>query len=59
MEISIDDLENNVNSVICDRWGRVIWFQMLEKLRKYIVENKKRPSYKSKNPEIKKLGYWI
>jgi superfamily II DNA or RNA helicase len=36
-----------------------IWFNTLNKVKKYIVENSKRPSHGSKIKEIKQLGYWI
>ena len=36
-----------------------IWNSNLEKVKKYIDDNNKRPSSKDKNKEIKSLGYWI
>jgi hypothetical protein len=35
------------------------WLDKLEKVKKYIDDNKKRPSSESKNNMIKQLGYWI
>ena len=35
------------------------WFESLEKVRKYIDENKKRPSNSDKNKNIKSLAQWI
>jgi len=39
--------------------NETIWFNKLEKVKKYINENKKRPSHYDKNKEIKELGSWI
>ena len=36
-----------------------IWYNNLNKVSDYIVKNKKRPSNKDKNKEIKQLGNWI
>jgi hypothetical protein len=36
-----------------------IWMQQLEKVKKYIDENDKRPSSTDKNKDIKRLGKWI
>ena len=36
-----------------------IWMKRLEEVKKYIDENGKRPSYKDKIENIKKLGKWI
>jgi len=35
------------------------WKNMLNNIKKYINENKKRPSSKDKNENIKKMGLWI
>jgi superfamily II DNA or RNA helicase len=35
------------------------WINKLEKVKKYIDENKKRPSSESKDKEIKKNGLWL
>jgi len=35
------------------------WLLTMEKVKKYIDDNKKRPSYSNKNNEIKSLGSWI
>jgi hypothetical protein len=35
------------------------WMNTLEKVKKYIDENKKRPSGRSKDKEIKKICEWI
>ena len=35
------------------------WNQMLESVKKYIDENKQRPSNKSKDTNVKKMGSWI
>ena len=35
------------------------WIEILEKIKNYIDENKKRPSSTDKNKEIKKLGVWM
>jgi hypothetical protein len=37
----------------------IVWYNTLEKVKKYIDENKKRPSCMSKDKEIKTLGVWI
>ena len=39
--------------------NELIWRKNLEKVKNYISENKKRPSQRDKNKEIKKLGCWI
>ena len=39
--------------------GEELWRFTLEKVKKFINENKKRPNVKSKNPEEKKLGQWL
>ena len=39
--------------------GEELWRFTLEKVKKFINENKKRPIVKSKNPEEKKLGIWL
>ena len=36
-----------------------MWIHTLEKIKKYIDENNKRPSAADKNNEIKTLRYWI
>lgn len=36
-----------------------IWKNKSEEVKKYIDENKKRPSSKDKNQEIKILGKWL
>ena len=36
-----------------------IWYDTLNKVKKYIDQNKKRPSYADINKEIKQLGCWI
>ena len=36
-----------------------IWYNNLKKVKEYIDENKKRPSNKDKDKEIKQLGCWI
>lgn len=47
-----------------DKYGKYFvsnnekWKNMLEKLRQYINVNKKRPSNKDKNTDIKQLGCW-
>lgn len=43
----------------CFKSSEEIWYNTLNKVKIYINENKKRPSSKSKDPEIKKLGKWI
>ena len=35
------------------------WFIYLEKVKKYIDDNNKRPSSQDKNEDIKKLGVWL
>ena len=37
----------------------IIWNNNLEKVKKYIDDNKKRPSESNKDKEIKTLGSWI
>lgn len=59
IKISLDGLVDKVGTIICDRWGTVNWFQMLDKVKKYIDENKKRPSSEDRDMNIKKLGLWI
>jgi Type III restriction enzyme, res subunit/Helicase conserved C-terminal domain/Helicase associated domain len=64
--------ENMKNTEIYDRWTKFTeqyreyfknndqkWYDILEKVKKYINENKKRPSAMSKDKNIKFLGYWI
>ena len=36
-----------------------IWIKILDKVKKYIDENNKRPSSESKDSKIKQLGIWI
>ena len=36
-----------------------IWLNMLNKIKKYIDKNDKRPSRHDKNNEIKQMGCWI
>ena len=36
-----------------------IWYEKLEKLKKFINENKKTPSSNSKEPDVKKNGGWL
>jgi hypothetical protein len=35
------------------------WYDMLEKVDKFLSENGKRPSTTAKNPEEKRLGRWL
>ena len=35
------------------------WYDNLEKLKKFIIENKKTPSSTSKEPDVKKIGGWL
>jgi len=35
------------------------WFNKLDRVKKYINENKKKPLITDKNKDIKELGYWI
>ena len=39
--------------------NNITWINTLEKVKKYIDENNKRPSAADKNNEIKSLGHWI
>jgi len=39
--------------------NNMIWTNTLEEVKKYIDKNNKRPSSHDKDPNIKKLGYWI
>jgi hypothetical protein len=39
---------------ICDKW-----YNSLNKVKKYIDKNKKKPTISNKDKEIKKLGRWI
>ena len=36
-----------------------IWYENLNKLEQYILENNKTPTYYDKNKEIKQLGAWL
>ena len=36
-----------------------LWIEKLNKVKKYIDENNKRPSSSDKNKDIKTLGYWL
>jgi hypothetical protein len=39
---------------------KIIWYNNLDKLKKYIEENQKTPSEKKNNPdEVRKLAYWM
>jgi superfamily II DNA or RNA helicase len=38
---------------------KIEWKNNLNKVKKYIDENKKRPSYHDKNKDIKRLGAWL
>ena len=64
----------NKQKEIYDKWTKCInddnykeyfisnedeWYNNLEKVKKYINENNKRPSEKDKNKEIKQMGNWI
>jgi len=37
----------------------IIWYNTLEQVKKYINDNKKKPSHHDEDKEIKKIGYWI
>ena len=64
-----DDLEEKVNEeyelryeLIYDSLGNClidIWEEKLNRVKKWIDKNKKKPSGKTKNQEEKKLGHWI
>jgi len=63
-----DEIENNdvifkynqiYNSIGVLTNGEEIWKNKLEKVKKYIDENNKRPSDKDKNKDIKILGSWV
>jgi arylsulfatase A-like enzyme len=50
--------------LIFDNMGKLknneeIWMKRLEEVKKYINENKKKPSQHNKNKEIKSFGNWI
>jgi len=59
----IDSCENNIfggfikSTIIVD--NEEVWNEKLEQVKKYIDENKKRPSKHDKNIDVKKLGYWL
>jgi superfamily II DNA or RNA helicase len=59
VKIDIERMNDKIDSIVCDRWGNVVWEQKLEKCKKYIDENHKYPSTIDKNSEIKKIGIWI
>ena len=59
IEIDFNKFENNFETIICDRWGKVIWEKRLKEVKNYIVKYNERPSTHDKKQEIKKLGYWI
>ena len=59
IKIDFSKFENNFETIICDRWGIVIWEKRLKEVKKYIDNYNKRPSYRDKKQEIKKLGQWI
>ena len=73
--INFDKIEDNINNggekdielkyeLIFDKIGILknadeIWEKKLEEVKKYIDNNKKRPSSTDKNKDIKQLGIWI
>jgi predicted helicase len=59
IKISLDELVDKVCTIVCDRWGTVNWFQMLEKVKKYIDENKKRPNTYCSIENINVMGKWL
>jgi len=59
IKIDFNKFENNLGTIICDRWGKVIWEKRLKEVKIYIDKYKKRPSCCDKKQNIKKLGCWI
>ena len=59
IKIDFSKFENNFETIICDRWGVVIWEKRLNEVKKYIGKYNKRPAGKSNEQNIKKLGCWI
>lgn len=39
--------------------SKKIWYNTLNKVKKYIDQNNKRPSFRNKDKEIQKLGSWL
>ena len=64
--MKIEDIYNQWTDFITDDKYKdyfldndIIWINKLEEVKKYIDDNKKRPSSTSKNKELKTLGSWI
>jgi superfamily II DNA/RNA helicase len=66
-EIDSEEIKNDIElkyEMIFDKLGNIkngeeIWDYKLEKVKKYIDENNKRPNTRDKNIDIKQLGKWI
>jgi superfamily II DNA or RNA helicase len=60
-ETSIIDFrfEMIYNSIGVLKNGEELWMKRLDEVKKYIDENKKRPTESNKNKDIKKLGKWL
>jgi len=53
-------MKSNMKNVVGIKIYRgMMWDEMLERVKKFIDENKRRPSSESKNKEEKQLGSWI
>ena len=59
IKIDFSKFEKNFETIVCDRWGIVIWGKRLKEVKKYIDKHNKRPPQHDKNREIKKLGNWL
>jgi superfamily II DNA or RNA helicase len=60
LQISNENVEENKIKILGIKLYRSEnWNEMLEKVKKYIDENNKRPSSTDQNKEIKLLGVWI
>lgn len=58
VKIKLDELVEKVETILCDRWGTVNWFQMSNKVNEYIDKYGKPPSEINKCVEIKRLACW-
>lgn len=59
IKVNIDELIGKIGTIICDKWGNVNWFWILNSVKNYIDENKKRPSQSNKNIQVRILGNWL
>jgi SAM-dependent methyltransferase len=63
--MKINDPRRNIFDIFQDEYKEYIltddeiWYGNLEKLKKFIDENKKTPSQKSPDKDIKQLGMWL